>query len=225
MADRPSLQRATRRVRRQLRLAFGEPERPEAVPTPPEAVPSPLVDFVAYGEDCLLSGQLRLDADRLTDLLNEHEDFVLINVHAADLGGGAGYEVREVLVPRDELLLVHATGPRGGPQRRIRTRPFPVALRVGPFDVRGYLHSLPGSDPLESFRRRPSMIPVTDAWIEYLRAGRRERRRVDTLIVNRHRVEWIVEAVDEEVEMPELPLHALQSPFAKDMTGHVHSKT
>ena len=44
-------------------------------------------------------------------------------------------------VPRDELLLVHATGPRGDQARRPRTRQHPLAVQLGPYQVRGYLHA------------------------------------------------------------------------------------
>jgi hypothetical protein len=184
-----------------------------------------LVEFVAYAEDRILSGQLALDADRLTDLLNDHEEIVLLDVLATDLRNGEGRGLPELQVARDELLLVHATGPRGPRARRVRTIRFPVALKTGPFDVRGYLHCLPGSKPWESFRRRRTMVPVTDAWIEHELAGTRQRRRVETLIVNRRGVDWIVEATGDEVEHPGLPLHTLRSPLSKDRTGHAPKGT
>jgi hypothetical protein len=41
---------------------------------------------------------------------------------AEDLVTGDAREVDEILVVRDELMLVHATGPRGARGRRVRTR-------------------------------------------------------------------------------------------------------
>lgn len=182
----------------------------------------PQVEFVAYAEDCLLSGYIGLAADRLTDLLDQHEEFELVDVFAQDLSETRGTQISSIAVKRDELLLVHAGGPRGDRGRRLRTRQHPVGIGIGPYQVRGYLHALPGSDPISSFRRRRPMVPLTDAWIEYVADGTMQRRRVGTLIVNRQLVDWIVEAADEEVEMPDIPLSAYPTgPLLKDFTNHV----
>jgi hypothetical protein len=91
--------------------------------------------------------------------------------------------------------------------------------------VRGYIHALPGSDPIAGFRRRRPMVPLTDAWIDYSVGKTRQRRRVETLIVNRHLVDWIVAAIDDEVEMPDIPLSAYpQGPLLKDFTGRIHAE-
>ena len=213
-------------LRRRLRLVLRrEPESlaPSSSVTSVSTGPQREVEFIAYGEDCLLSGYVTLAADRLTDLLNDYEEVELVDVFLQDLGTGTGIQVAEVIVMRDELLMVHAIGPRGDRGRRTRTRQHPVAIQVGPYQVRGYLHALPGSDPITSFRRRRPMVPITDAWIEYVAGNTRQRRRVGTLIVNRHMVDWVVEAIDDEVEMPDIPLSASpQGPLLKDFTGQLH---
>jgi hypothetical protein len=205
-----------------LRVVFG---RSPAAPEPP-ASPSgdsshgtQHVEFVAYGEDCVLSGIVRLASDRLTDMLNEHDEYLLVDVLVEGLAGDRGVEVAEVLVRRDELYLVHATGPRGNLDRRRRTRSHPVAIQMGPYHVRGYLHVLPGADPVQAIRRRKAMVPLTDAWIDFPLASGRERRRAGTVVLNREHVDWIVPAVDDEVEMPDLPLSADQGRLVKDFTG------
>lgn len=177
------------------------------------------VEFVAYGEDCLLSGIVRLASDRLTDMLNEHDEYLLVDVLVESLAGERAVEVSEVLVQRDELYLVHAAGPRGNQDRRHRTRSHPVAIQMGPYHVRGYLHALPGTDPVQAMRRRQAMVPLTDAWIEFPMAAGRERRRVGTVVVNREQVDWVVPAIDDEVEMPDLPLSAEPGRLLKDFTG------
>ncbi len=69
------------------------------------------------------------------------------------------------------------------------------------------------------------MVPLTDAWVEYVAGGTMQRRRVGTLIVNRQLVDWIVEAADEEVEMPAIPLSAYpKGPLLKDFTGQVRER-
>jgi hypothetical protein len=180
-----------------------------------------LVEFVAYAEDCLLSGHVRLDADRLTDLLNGHNEYVLVDALVESLADSHAVEVKEVMVGRDELFLVHAVGPRGDPARRKRTRQHPLALQLGPYHVRGYFHGPPGSDPIAALRRRKPMVPLTEAWVEYQSGSVRQRRRVGTLVVNREQLDWVVEAKDEEVELPDLPLEFVKGPLLKDFTGDV----
>ena len=163
-------------VGRRLRIPLGK----APADSPAEAAPpaTPTVDFVAYGEDCLLSGHVQLDASRLTDLLNAHDEYELLDVEVHSLSGGEALTVQQVVVPRDELILVHASGPRGDRAVRIRTRQHPIALQAGPYHVRGYYHALPGADAIDSFRHRKPVVPVTDAWVEYQQGGRTQRRRV-----------------------------------------------
>jgi len=210
-------------VGRRLRVVFQHPPEPSADDAPPtrRTTASPEVEFIAYAEDCLLQGHVRLGGGRLTDLLNEHDEYVLVDVLVTGLADGTAHEVKEVSVARDELLLVHATGPRGDRGRRHRTRQHPLALEAGPYHVRGYLHALPGTDPVAAFRRRKPMVPLTDASIEYVSGSTRQRRRVSTVIVNRHQVDWVGEALDDEVEMPDLPVKAETGPLVKDFTGAI----
>ena len=210
-------------IGRRLRFVFGLTNASDdtaAITAPREPSRStPQVEFVAYGEDCVLSGVVHLASDRLTDMLNDHDEYQLVDVLVEGLSGERAVEVKEVLVHRDELLLVHATGPRGNLDRRHRTRSHPVAIQMGPYHLRGYLHALPGADPVQAIRRRKPMVPLTDAWIEFGTAARRQRRRVGTVVVNREQIDWIVPAVDDEVEMPDLPLSAEKGRLTKDFTG------
>lgn len=209
-------------IGRRLRVVFGRSGSQAAAtveaPNAAASMSQP-VEFVAYGEDCVLSGMVRLASDRLTDMLNDHDEYELVDVLVEGLTGDHAVEVREVLVRRDELLLVHATGPRGNLDRRHRTRPHPVAVQLGPYQVRGYLHALPGTDPVQAIRRRKPMVPLTDAWIEFGTAAARQRRRVGTVVINRQQIDWIVPAIDDEIEMPDLPLSAEQGKLLKDFTG------
>jgi hypothetical protein len=212
-----------RRLPTPLRLVFQRhgdstppPDVDEAPPAPPE------VEFVAYGEDCVLSGRLAMPADRLTDLLNAHDQYVLVDVLVERLADGSAIEVHELAISRDEILVVHATGPRGNPSRRQRTRQHPIAVRLGPYEVRGYIHALPGSDPIDSLRRRNPMVPLTEAWVEYSAGGTVQRRHVSSLVINRELMDWAVEASDEEIQLPELPVSDEdRGPLVKDFTGLV----
>jgi hypothetical protein len=186
---------------RRLSLIFDRPtdaeERAEGS-HPGAAALHPLVDFVAYAEDCTLSGRIRLRADRLTDMLNDHEEVQLVDVMVQSLVQPEAVEVREVVVPRDELLLVHATGPRGDQARRTRTRQTYVDIAAGPYTVSGYLHSVPFLDAMAGLHRRSAMVPLTDAVIDYPLGGDLYRQRVGTVIVNRRRIDHISEAVEHD---------------------------
>ncbi|HUP55467.1 MAG TPA: hypothetical protein VM408_08165, partial [Methylomirabilota bacterium] len=124
------------------------------------------------------------------------------------LDGLGAVDVQQVVVRRHELLLVHATGPRGNQARRTRTREHPLAIRIGPYEVRGDLHAFPGHDPLMTIRRRKTMVPLTDAWIEYQTGVERRRRRAGALVVNREQIDSVINAIDEWAELPDLPVQA-----------------
>ena len=73
---------------------------------------------------------------------------------------------------------VRAAMPRDGAD----TLPKHVAMKVGPYEVQGYLHGLPGADPIAAIRRRKSMMPLTDARIEYVDRWRASSRTTSTTV-------------------------------------------
>ncbi len=168
--------------------------------------PGPLVDFVAYADDCTLSGQIRLGTERLTDLLNGKDEWQLLNVMAESFDGVELVESTEVMIPRHDIIVVHATGPRGSNEQRHRTNLHPVVVSAGKLRIRGYLHARPGLDPVGVIHRGRPMVPLTDASIEYVHHAMLERRKVGTVLVNRDRIDVIDRAADHEVEVPELVL-------------------
>ncbi|HSL77864.1 MAG TPA: hypothetical protein VK867_13040 [Candidatus Limnocylindrales bacterium] len=193
-------------------------------PAAPEAAAPPLapeIEFIGYAEDCVLTGHIRLDAARLSDLLNDHDEFELVDVHVESLIGDKIIEVRDVVVPRDDMLAVHAVGPRGERGRRVRTRQHPLAIGTGPYHIRGYLHALPGIDPISSFRHRRTMVALTDALIEYELGSERIQQRANTILVNREQVEWVVEGVGDDVETPDLPLLVDRGPLVRDLSRQI----
>ncbi len=208
-----------------LRLAFRQSAPAVVAATTPAAEDAAAeVEFVAYAEDCILSGQVQLSADRLSDLVNEHEEIELIDVLVADLTGGQAVEVRQLLIRRDEILVLHATGPRGRTDRRHRTRQHPIAAKLGPYLVRGYIHALPGSDPIAGLRHRKPIIALTDVVIEYSVGNEAIRRRVSTVLINRELADWIVdgdEGVDElaQFEMSVDGTGLLLKDFTGDVLG------
>lgn len=188
------------RLPQRLRLGFTSTSADEPQPT---AAPGE-VDFVAYGEDCILSGRAVLDADRLSDMLNGHDEYLVSGLTVTRFDDDQPFELPdEIAIPRDELYLVHASGPRGDATRRHRTTPQHLAVRMGPYKVRGFFHALPGADPVVAFRRRKVMVPLTDAQVEFAIHGQRRAVRVETLIVNREQIDWVQTMQPTEVEFPE----------------------
>ncbi len=205
------------------RLRTSQPAPPPAHEEEAEPARVAEVDFAAYAEDCLLFGFIRLDAERLTDALNEQDGLVLADVLAVALADARASASRALVVARDELLVVRASGPRGNPARRRNPRLYPVIIDTGPYRVRGHLHGPPASDPLVGLRHRPPMVPLTDAWISYTLAGAEHRARAGTLIVNRAMADSIRLVNDEDVRSPSLPFEPRVDPRAKDLTGYLRA--
>jgi hypothetical protein len=169
---------------RVLRLAFSRPQEEEEEPAPsaPERAP---VEFGGFSEDCVFSGYLDLDADRLSDLLNECDEVDLVNVAVQRLDNGEVLAQERLTVMRSELIAVRAGEPRGNPNRRRLTRQTPVVGLAGPYTFEGFLHSRRGADPGIDLGRRGPMVPLTDATIRFTMGSERLIQEVATLIVNR----------------------------------------
>ena len=209
------------RIPRRLHLSFTRStdlaDGSDETPTPPTLDE---VDFVAYGVDCVLSGRTVLDDVRLTDMLNSHDEYALSDVIVEPFDGGPSIALPEVLVPRDELWLVHASGPRGTVERRRRTAQQHVAVKMGPYSVRGFYHGLPGTDPEMAISRRKPMVPLTRARIEYTIAGQAREVLVDTVIVNRYLVDWMEAVEPERLDFPAGPKRPASTAPAAPVVAH-----
>jgi hypothetical protein len=183
-----------------------------------ESPPAPMVELTVYAGDSVAFGQLALTADRVTDLMNDRTEFEFVDTVLESLDDGRALMVRSVLVARDEIFAVAVAGPRGDPKRRTRTRPIPIELRVGRYDVSGNIHVIPGTDPIIGFRRRRVMVPLTEATIEFDSLDGRKLLRFETLLVNRDLTDWIALATRADVRppsmVPELDGRGLEMGFA-----------
>jgi hypothetical protein len=188
------------RIPSRLRVAMNRADAP--IGDVAEPVPPTEVAFVAYGEDCVLSGRTVLDGIRLTDMLNEQDEYSLIGVTVERFDGGASMAVDEIVVGRDDLFLIHGVTPRGDTGSRHRTSPHHLAIKMGPYEVRGFFHSLPGTDPVAAMRRRKAMVPITNARIVYTIGEETRETRVETLIVNREQVDWMETVEPDRGEFP-----------------------
>jgi hypothetical protein len=167
-------------------------ERSPVAPHEPESVvDAPLIGFDAFSMDQRIFGWVRLSADRLTDLLNAHEEIELDNAQIEQLTDARVASIDRLIVNRDRLIAVRAGGPQGDPARRQRLRLHPLVVRAGTYRIGGYLHARPGVAPLAEVRDRPKIIPLSSAWLEYWVDGRREAQWVGTILFNRDRAESI----------------------------------
>jgi hypothetical protein len=151
----------------------------------------PEIDFVAYSTSERLSGRVRLNAARLTDMLNAHLEFVLVDALAERLPEGGSMVVPEILLGRHELALVRAGGPRGDRSKRVRTTTHRLVIRTGRYLVAGRLHANDGEDPLAALRARDPMVPLTDAAIMFRVGPDIVEEPGGTIVVNRDLVEWV----------------------------------
>ena len=172
---------------------------PEEVFEPDSVADAPLVRFIAYGLQERVFGWVRLRADRLTDLLNAHEELHLAEVAIESLEDGVTQMADQVIIHRRDLVAVHATGPRGDAALHHRTRTHPIAIQSGNYLIGGHLHADPGADPIASLAGRPAMVPLTDAWIEYWSGGERKYQSTGTIVVNRHYADWLRVVTDEDL--------------------------
>jgi hypothetical protein len=189
-----------------------------------EAPLVPMVELTVYAGDSVAFGRLALTADRVTDLMNERTEFEFVDTFVQSLDDSHGLQVRTVVVARTEIFAVAVAGPRGDPTRRTRTRPMPVEVHVGRYDVSGNIHVVPGTDPIIGFRRRRMMIPLTEATIEFDAPDGRQHSRSGTILVNRDLTDWIGPATRSDVRppelVPELQGRGLAKDFTPQMLGH-----
>jgi hypothetical protein len=171
---------------------------------PHEPPADPMVELTVFASDSVAFGRIALTAHRVTDLLNDHTDFEFVDTVVKSLDDAHGLALRTVVIAQAEILAVSVAGPRGDPARRTRTRPMPVELRVGRYDVSGNIHVVPGTDPIVGFRRRRVMVPLTEATIEFESPEGRVTSRFGTLIVNRALTDWISSARRSDIRPPDV---------------------
>ena len=190
------------RLPRRLRLVFGLAD--PADPGQPDG-PTDIQEFVAYAADCRVFGQLARQPGRFSDLLNAHEEFELVNVQLQSLADGHIVAEPTILLARDDLVAVHATGTTGEVAKRTQTRARRIVVRSEPYTIWGNLHALPGSDPIANFRHRQPMIPLTDSRIAFELGGKPGQFELGTLIVNRELADAVALVGREESVDPAPP--------------------
>jgi hypothetical protein len=82
-------------------------------------------------------------------------------------------------------VAVHASGPRGDEGKRRPTTVTQVRVQSGAYVIEGDLHGVHGTDPLDGLADRGPMVPLTDAWLEYVVGDERIHRSTGTIVFNR----------------------------------------
>jgi hypothetical protein len=187
------------------------------------------IDFIGFTGDTRIVGQIPLADDRLSDMLNSVARVVVRGADVEDLETGRR-EHGDVPIPCGDFLVVAGTGRRGLENLRKRTVVRRVQMGLGRFTVTGNLHVAPAADaasrggkPDELLVGRDLLVPLTEATLEYARAGKAETEAWETLLVNRARARWI-DAADEPVQSvlvdePVVPQRgAIRRRWIKDFT-------
>ena len=156
------------------------------------------VPLRAYAEDCSITGEVALAGDRLSDFLSSTTEFEVVNLSCRALDDGRVVEALFAPVLRDDLCLVVAGEPRGREDMRIWTRQYPVVARVGPYVVRGYVHTPPTLDPLQMPQRR-AIVPLTSSSVAFDQAGSHTRIEADTVLLNSRWIETFEAATTGDV--------------------------
>jgi hypothetical protein len=146
------------------------------------------LDLVAYAMDCIVSGSVDLPDGRLTDALATIDEILFRDATLQALEDGRLVKLDQLAVARDELCVVEVHGPRGDPNRRVRTVEDLLAAVIGPYLVTANAHTIPTANLLASVVRRSPILAMTDGVIEFRMAGDPVQRRADVLALALARV-------------------------------------
>ena len=172
----------------------------------------------AFAEDAILTGDLSLSADRLTDFLELETSFDVLNVKLQALEDARHVDVGTAAILRNEILAVETSGPRGATDRRLRTRVHPMQAQCGPYYIVGYVHALPTAGPFAGAHRR-QILPMTSTVVRYIMAGQLVEEVSEGLLLNRDRIDWLKPATGADLQLSDgIELAASLDPLAKDRT-------
>jgi hypothetical protein len=180
------------------------------------------IEFSAYADDYTVRGKIALERERLADWLEAASDIDVTGLTLRALDDGREHDLPAAQIRREELCAVSATGPRGRPDRRIRTRAYPMRAVAGPYTIVGYFQALPTADPWTMLQRR-AIVALSPARITFDVAGERVEEAHAGLLVMHSKIDSLDDASDADVGLSnaiEIPLAAADA-RAKDMTVEV----
>jgi hypothetical protein len=143
------------------------------------------IEFIGFSDDCRVEGKIDLADSRLADMLNGSQTILVHEVTLFSTTDGHTQELDQLEIGRDELDIVIASGPRGDPKRRLATRPNGVNMKLGPYSAEGFMHAPPTANPVRGINRRPAMVAITDAVLEYQYCNQPVSQWFRTILVNR----------------------------------------
>lgn len=158
------------------------------------------IPFMAYAEDCTVTGEVELDADRLADFLASTSQFDVQGAALRALDDGHVVQAESIAILREDLCVVAASGPRGRADRRIWTRQHPVRARVGPYSVLGFLHASPTLDPMQVAGHRP-IVALTSCVVEYSEGGQPVRIESEAVLINSAKMSQLEHASADDVRI------------------------
>lgn len=154
--------------------------------------------------DYQLAGRSLLESGRLVDVLNRgspylaltgawiqpHFPIELLDRTLDQLAINIG-EILFATPPERTDTPAPAATPRPAPNPDSRRERRRVELQIGPILVRGFLHVIPGADPVAFYFNQRTFVPLTDALAIYLPDQDRQWRR-EVVCVNTHRTQFVV---------------------------------
>lgn len=143
------------------------------------------IDFVGFADDCRVEGRVDLEDARLADLLNRRKMITVRDCVLVSTLDGHTREFDRLVISLNKLDIVVASGPRGDPKRRLATKPNGAVVKLGPYCAEGFMHAPPTANPVRGFDRRPAMVAITDAVLEYQFCDKPVSQWFRTLLVNR----------------------------------------
>jgi hypothetical protein len=179
-----------------LRLSRDRPPRGQSLstgdrelsPRERERPSGATVQFRAYTSHEIIRGTYSFVGDRLTDALNNDLDLHLTDVESLTLADQHVSWRSELRLRRETILIVEGTGPRGNDRRRFRAFESAVAVKLGPYRVEGFIHSVRGAHPILGLYHRSQMVPMTDVRITYVVLGRPIVDSYPVVIINRQAI-------------------------------------
>lgn len=182
------------------------------------------IDFRAYADDYTVGGATVFQGDRLSDFLEGVDELEVERVTVRALEDGREHNLPTAVIPRDELCIVAATGPRGRADLRLRTRAYPTRAEVGPYTVVGYIHAPPTADAFGIVQRR-RIVALRPVRVAFDVAGDRVEETHDTLLLMRDKIDSFEPATDEAVGLSRaLEVSLKLDRQAEDGTGEVQAR-
>lgn len=159
------------------------------------------IGFQGYAGDCTITGKIEVNEARLSDALDRMDQLAIHDATLHSLGGAQAMYAGEMVLRRDDLFAVEASGELPtNEQRRVRTVRHALRLKLGPYVCYGEMHALPGVAPLRTILVRRTMVPLTNCLLRFRRGETDEFRRLPMLIVNGRLIDHVEETTTEELE-------------------------